>query len=193
MMNEWRHLSACEKDLLRKYLSLRTTPAIVFFRIPQLLAIVVTVALVIEVVKDWNTYSQDILQLVGMLFSLPFLWGMFFVGPMFLIKAVRREVNALDNDTAMLCERLVWGKHVGFEGSSASGHARRVYKFGVFDNGVKFKDRCVTTNERAYNFLKEGENCWVVWFPRSAGEPEHTAFMMAFCVNFAELQVLFEN
>ena len=190
----WRKLSTTEKEKLKKFLSLENKIANVFFRIPQVVVIIVTVALFVSLITDWDKYSQDMFQTIIMVFfGVPCLWCMFFFIPKLLIKVVNREVNAIDSDMAVVSERLITDKCIGYEGSSANGRPRRVYEFEVFEGLERRMDRYVHTNSYAYEHLNIGDTCYVVFFPKKESGTMHTAYMDAFCVGFEEIDRIFKS
>ena len=190
----WRHLYANEKQVLRKYYEMSHKLVHICFRIPQAIAIIVTIALVSDIIVKWDEYLSNLPQTCAMVFlGMPCLWGMFFFIPKLLRKAIDREVNAIDDDTALVSERTIADKHVTFTGSSASGHPNKGYEVNVFPSADIRRGQCVNCTQYIYDNLNLGQTCYVVFFPRKNDEKMYTAFMYAFTEEFEELKQLVDS
>ncbi len=192
MLSErWRKLTADEKKLLCAYFKTTHSIAQVLFRIPQGIACLVTVAFVVDIFTKWDEYVVDIPRLLTMTFvSMPMLWLMFFILPMLLVKALNRELTALEKDTACLCDMTVVQKYVSFTGSSANGHPRRTYMLELDAGLSSEKHWKVTTNGVAYEQLSAGDTCSVVYFPSKEDGRAMELFSEAFLCGFPELATL---
>lgn len=190
--NKWRHLYTGETEMLRKYFDAQYKIGFVFFRIPQCVTVVVTIALVVSILVKWDDYVSDIPQLLMTLFlGLPFLWGIFFFGPKFLMKAMSREENAVLLSRALVSERQIISKCLAFEGASANRRQRKCYEFEVAIEGLERPTAFIHTTKDAYDRLNPGDTCYVLYCPRENDKKAFAVFMRAFLVEFEELQSAF--
>lgn len=190
----WRHLYDNEKQILRKYYEISHKFVHIFFCIPQAIAIIVTIALVSDIIVKWDEYLGNLSQTCAMIFfGMPCLWVMFFFIPKWLKKAIDREVNAIDDDTALVSERTIADKQVTFTGSSASGHPNKGYEVNVFPSANIRRGRYVNCTRYIYDNLNPGQTCYVVFFPRKNDGKMYTAFMYAFTKEFEELKQLADS
>ena len=190
--NKWRHLYAGEKELMKRYYEAQYKLARIFFRIPQCVAVVVTIALFVDIIIKWDDYVSDVPQMLAMLcLGIPFLWGLFFFGPKWLMKALSREENAIETDRALVSERTIISKTVAYQGSSASGHPRRYYEFEIEMEGLDKPTAFIHTNQRAYERLNAGDACFVLYCPRESDKKVFAVFMQAFLIDFEEVKSAF--
>lgn len=184
---QWRTLTLEEKEVLGTYYKKVNLIGDIFFRIPQAFTLFTTLLVIINLITE-IVKGGNVGEALQTLLALPFMYGIFFILPMLILKAYHRERRAIEESTAVVCYPCILAKH----STHTNGRMRHLLTVNIAtSNGMTQMN--IKTNMLAYDKLNEGDICAAVFFPQTANSPMARDYITAFECDFESCKSICET